>query len=163
MVCHGKEAQLRKCLITIDGRRRRAGDQQRTCKFRSFQKGCQPAMFICSILTSRIEVWQNQIQEVTNLAMLPKPLRKVTVCLRGDKQSLLGVYVSDQDLTKKTLNHREYVDYSVFESFEDKRVAAAPSLPNGPITQLSPYLTQKPGKPQNHLYVCLSTLLTFAP
>ena len=25
------------------------------------------------------------------------------------------------------------------------RVAAAPSLPNGPITQLSPYLTRKPG------------------
>ena len=25
------------------------------------------------------------------------------------------------------------------------RVAAAPSLPNGPITQLSPYFTQKPG------------------
>ena len=27
------------------------------------------------------------------------------------------------------------------------RVAAAPSLPNGPITQLSPYLTRKPGIP----------------
>ena len=26
------------------------------------------------------------------------------------------------------------------------RVAAAPSLPNGPITQLSPYFTRKPGK-----------------
>ena len=26
------------------------------------------------------------------------------------------------------------------------RVAAAPSLPNGPITQLSPYFAQKPGK-----------------
>ena len=39
--------------------------------------------------------------------------------------------------------------YSVFESFEDNAAQEqqpAPSLPNGPITQLSTYFTQKPGK-----------------
>ena len=51
-------------------------------------------------------------------------------------------------VAESTLVIRRSITYSVFESFDDNaapRIAAAPSLPNGPITQLSPYFTRKPG------------------
>ena len=67
-----------------------------------------------------------------------------TLMTRAVLKSWFQCHMCDVNMRLKAIIKSTYniQHYSVFESFEDN---AAPSLPNGRFTQLSPYFTRKLG------------------
>ena len=72
-----------------------------------------------------------------------EPGDRANVVVMNNQSANSKIFILLFDWMLRMLTTKTFVPWDILWTM--LRVAAAPSLPNGTITQLSPYFTQKPG------------------